>query len=190
MRTLVPFLLVSVLACGAVPVQKPLTEAAPAEPAVSDLSPESLTSRQPTAPLEMTRELLEEAVVRIATVTDGGGGVLAAVYDEVPMLVVSDAAMDRMRIVSPIVEVTELSDRELAIMMEANFHSSLDARYATSEGVLYSVFIHPLSSLDERALESAMRQVAGLVRNFRSTWSSDEMIFGNGGAVPAVSPVF
>lgn len=176
-------------ACGATPVPKPPSgvevDAAVVEPTAE--LPAAVASALPEG---MTRERLEAAVVRIATVTEGGGGVIAAVYDEVPMLVVSDQTMDRMRIVSPIVETAELDERELAIMMEANFHSTLDARYATSEGVLYSVFIHPLSGLDESELESAMRQVAALVRNFRSTWSSDEMIFGSGGTAPEASPVF
>lgn len=190
MRNPLRFMIASMFfACGATPVPKPPSgvevDAAVVEPTAE--LPAAVASALPEG---MTRERLEAAVVRIATVTEGGGGVIAAVYDEVPMLVVSDQTMDRMRIVSPIVETAELDERELAIMMEANFHSTLDARYATSEGVLYSVFIHPLSGLDESELESAMRQVAALVRNFRSTWSSDEMIFGSGGTAPEASPVF
>lgn len=145
---------------------------------------------EPTTAEPMTRDRLESVVTRLSPITDGGGGVLAAVWNEVPMLVVSDESMDRMRIVSPIVETTELTERELEIMMEANYHATLDARYATSEGVLYAAYIHPLSSLTEEQVLSAMRQVAALVRNFGTTWSSDEMIFGSRGAVPEASPVF
>ena len=189
MRTLLPLLVVPLFAaCGAASINKPPTRLT--LEAVRGPGADVGVAEGSVSPRAMTRERLEEAVTRIAIVTEGGGGVIAAVYDEVPMLVVSDVTMDRMRIVSPIVEVSELSEGELRVMMEANFHSTLDARYATSEGVLYSAFIHPLSALDEREIGSAMRQVAALVRNFRSTWSSDELIFGGGGSVPDVSPVF
>ena len=62
--------------------------------------------------------------------------------------------------------------------MAANFHTALDGRYATSEGVLYAAFIHPLSPLTEEELASALRQVAALARNFGTTYSSDALLYG------------
>jgi hypothetical protein len=37
--------------------------------------------------------------------------------------------------------------------------------------MLYAVFLHPLSTLDPRQLESALDQVASLVRNYGTTFS-------------------
>lgn len=63
-------------------------------------------------------------------------------------------------------------------VLEANFHSALDARYATSDGVLYAAFIHPLSPLTEAEVRSAVAQVASLVRSFGTTYSSGELVYG------------
>ncbi len=175
-------------ACGGASVSE--------KPDVPDASTEVVELEQalptPLAPAEqmMTRERLESFVTEVSILTDGGDGVLAAVFNAVPMLVISDPSADRMRIVSPIIETSELLGRETEIMLEANYHLALDARYATSDGVVYAAFVHPLSSLTESEVLSGMRQVAALVQNFGSTWSSDEMVFGSGGEVPEVSPVF
>lgn len=97
-------------------------------------------------------------------------------FREVVMVVVSDEPSDRMRIVAPIAPVAELPDpRILFILMEANFHTALDARYATSDGVIYSTFIHPLSSLTDGDFRSALTQVSNLVRTFGTTFSGIEM---------------
>lgn len=188
LRILLPLTLVVSLGCGGAAVDKPEAVVSPDESTLAESPPTETSAVDASSP--MTRATLEAIVIRLSPVTEGGGGVLAAVWDDVPVLVVSDESMDRMRIVSPIVETFELTDRELAIMMEANYHATLDARYATSDGVLYAAFIHPLSSLEEAQIVSGLRQVSALVRNFRSTWSSDEMIFGSGGSVPESSPVF
>ena len=66
----------------------------------------------------------------------------------------------------------------LEMMLIANFHTALDARYALSNGIIYAVFLHPMSTLTHDQLESAIRQVAALARNFGSSYSSDELIFG------------
>ncbi|MEE8126039.1 MAG: hypothetical protein V3T42_09525, partial [Nitrospirales bacterium] len=53
-----------------------------------------------------------------------------------------------------------------------------DARYAVSQGILYSAFIHPLSTLDEGMLKSAMDQVANLALSFGSEYTSGSLVFG------------
>lgn len=62
--------------------------------------------------------------------------------------------------------------------MEANFHSALDARYAVSDGVLYSAFIHPLASLTERDLISGIGQTRQLALTFGRKYSSGALHFG------------
>jgi len=64
-------------------------------------------------------------------------------------------------------------------LLISNFHSTLDARYAVSDDVLYAAFIHPLSPLTEGELESAIRQVATLADTFETTYSSGDLSYGD-----------
>ena len=82
-----------------------------------------------------------------------------------------------MRLVSPILPEDKLSPEHRTAVLRANFHTALDARYAVGNGVLFATFIHPLSSLTDRDLKSAIRQVSSLVRNFGTTYSSGELVF-------------
>ncbi|MEM7595784.1 MAG: hypothetical protein AAF383_30500, partial [Cyanobacteria bacterium P01_A01_bin.83] len=66
-------------------------------------------------------------------------------------------------------------------MMVANFHTALDARYAISNGVVVTTFIHPLSSLQERDLLSALNQVSSLAETFGTSYTSGEVLFVPGG---------
>ncbi len=106
------------------------------------------------------------------------GSVAEFSFDAVPMACVWDVAHDRMRIVAPVVEDSLLTEKQRRILLSANYHSALDARYATSDGELFAAFIHPLSSLSDGELQSALRQVASLVKTFGTTYSSGELIFG------------
>jgi hypothetical protein len=79
---------------------------------------------------------------------------------------------DRMRIFAAVAEESALTVASSRILLQANFGKTYDARYALHEGVLYAVYLHPLSTLDPRELEAALPQVARLVRNFGSTYSA------------------
>jgi len=97
---------------------------------------------------------------------------------EVALACMTDLRFDRMRIIAPIAEIEEVSEEIRDACLEANFHTALDARYATSDGVLYAAFIHPLATLDAELAESALRQVANLVETFGTTFSSGALVFG------------
>ncbi len=111
-------------------------------------------------------------------------GVWQMIYDGVPVACMADDRFDRMRLISPIGELESLTPFHLMRALEANFHSSLDGRYAISEGVMYAAFIHPLSPLSEAELRSALRQVVNLVKTFGSTYSSGVLEFGPGRSNP------
>ena len=96
----------------------------------------------------------------------------------VDMVCVIDTNFDRMRIIAPITPSAGLDPTVLDALLEANFHSALDARYATSNGYVYSAFIHPLSPLTEKELISALRQVATLALTFGTEYTSGELSFG------------
>ncbi len=63
-------------------------------------------------------------------------------------------------------------------MLDTNFHSALDARYVTSNGLVYAAYIHPLSPLRREEILSVLRQVAELVKTFGTPYSSGELSFG------------
>ena len=96
------------------------------------------------------------------------------------VILVYDESHDRMRLLSPVAELSQISDKQLRAAMEANFHTSLDARYATCDGMLYAAFLHPLSSLTEADLRSAIDQVATLALTFGDDYSSGVLQFGGG----------
>lgn len=108
----------------------------------------------------------------------GPEGAIHTVVDGVRIYLVSDPANDRMRILAPIAETQALDSRVLPVLLEANFHRALDARYATSEGVVYALYLHPLSTLTEEEIVSGFEQVLSLAKTFGTTFSSGKLQFG------------
>ncbi len=94
--------------------------------------------------------------------------------------IITDPAADRMRIMIPIVMETSLGYDRIKRIMQANFDSALDARYALAQGVLWSTFIHPLSSLSDEEFLSGLSQTLNLVATYGSTYSSGLFVFGSG----------
>jgi len=125
----------------------------------------------------MTQKRLHEILSEQAQDIDISDNVVSLTYNQVEMICISDAAADRMRIFSPIALVTDVSVEMLLTSLAANYHSTLDARYAIGNGTVYSTYIHPLSPITEQQVISALRQVAGAKTNFGSTYSSDELFF-------------
>jgi hypothetical protein len=98
-------------------------------------------------------------------------------HQDIPMACLVDANFDRMRFIAPITETADLDDASKEAVLEANFHTALDARYASSNGLLFAAFIHPLGSLDERLARSALDQVASLVLTFGNQYTSGSLEF-------------
>lgn len=123
---------------------------------------------------------LREAVLRIdpgAEMADNGATFRVG---DASVMLVYDVVADRMRLLSP-VETADAVDADRFIrLMQANFDSALDARYAVAKGVLWSVFIHPLSSLTADEFGSGLGQTVNLVVNYGSSYSSGALIFGGG----------
>ncbi|MFQ5877300.1 MAG: hypothetical protein ACE5JH_06355 [Acidobacteriota bacterium] len=99
-------------------------------------------------------------------------------FDGVQMACVYDTAHDRMRLVAPITKMSRVTLEQTVIVLEANYHTALDGRYASSNGTLYAAYIHPLSDLHPGELRSGLRQVASLVKTFGTTFTSGELVFG------------
>ncbi len=65
-------------------------------------------------------------------------------------------------------------------VMQANFDSALDARYAVARGVLWSTFIHPLGALEDAEVLSDLGQTVNLALSYGSTYPSGALTFSGG----------
>ena len=98
------------------------------------------------------------------------------------MVVLTDSRANRMRLMMPIrtLDPSKQEDLRLALIaLTSNYDRALDARYALQQGVLWSVFIHPLESLTEDDLENAIDQVRTLRKNTGTTFTSSDLLFGS-----------
>jgi len=126
----------------------------------------------------MDQQGMERYVAGRSEVLQHEPGYLLFKFSQVSMAVISDAEHDRMRIIAPVVSYDELDEAAKDAVMEANFRSALDARYAVSNGVLYAAFIHPMVALSEQQLQAAIDQVANLVHTYGSSYSSGQLVYG------------
>ncbi|MEM6840570.1 MAG: hypothetical protein AAF609_27530 [Cyanobacteria bacterium P01_C01_bin.120] len=132
----------------------------------------------------MTLERLGAVLAEESDDLQGQSGMWQLTLAGQPVIVLADATNNRMRIVSPIVPAETLSVDQVEAILVANFHSALDARYAVTDGTVVALYVHPLNSLQEGDLRSALRQVTALAATYGTTYSSSELGFG-----PAAAPV-
>ena len=97
-----------------------------------------------------------------------------------PVIIVTDQLNNRMRIISPVSKAEGMPPELMKRLMQANFDTALDARYAIARGVIWATFIHPLRALHDRQFISAIGQTVNLAITFGTTFSSGEMSFGGG----------
>jgi len=100
--------------------------------------------------------------------------------DDVPVLIVADPRANRMRAMVPIASADGLTPEDLTRMMQANFDSALDARYAVARGRLWGVFIHPLKELERDQLISGIAQTVNVAQTYGSLYTSGAAQFGAG----------
>lgn len=120
----------------------------------------------------LIRELLGEV--------EGQLGYWKFVVGKRDLLVVTDQHHNRMRIMTPIIAQEQLDKDVLILLLEANYDRALDAKYALSEGALWSVFTHPLKELTDEQFIGCTGQVATLADNFGSSYASGNLFFGGG----------
>lgn len=125
----------------------------------------------------MSPEKLHQVIDNYSDKTQVQGNVIVFEYRQIALYCVWDANADRMRILSPIANRSDVSEEMMESAMQANYHSVLDARYALGDGIVYSAYIHPLSSVTKNEVESAIRQVATAAATFGVSYSSGELVF-------------
>lgn len=140
------------------------------------------------AALAMTLRTLQGILKESVEDLKGESGQWRFTYADVEMAPLTSLPHDRMRIVAPIRPEAQLTDQHRKRMLDANFHSALDVRYATSNGLVYAAYIHPLSPLRREEIQSALRQAAELVKTFGTTYFSGELSFGSPSPPPKSQP--
>ena len=147
---------------------------------VATLAGPSRAQDRAEVPGGMTLDAMGEVIARLDPAVERAGPAFRFTIEDVPVLIVSDPRADRMRAMVPIRSAEGLSDADLMRMMQANFDSALDARYAVAEGRVWAVFIHPLSPLREDQLISGIGQTVNAALTYGTLFSSGEVQFGRG----------
>lgn len=140
--------------------------------------------------LSQEAPMTPERLARILSVLDPEMAQQGASYrltlSDVPVLVITDPNADRMRAMVPIRAADGMSAEEMLRVMQANFDTALDARYAVAQGRLWAVFIHPLSPLQRDQLISGLGQTVNLALTYGSFYTGGAMEFG-GGDSPSIN---
>ena len=119
----------------------------------------------------MTYERLGRIIFALDPQAQPQGPAFRMTVADVPVLVVTDPIADRMRAMVPIASAESLSDADLRRMMQANFDTALDARYAVANGMLWAVYIHPLSPLEKNQFISGLGQTVNIALTYGSLYS-------------------
>lgn len=128
----------------------------------------------------MTNRKIAELLDRLEVDVQGQDGLWRFLVNDVEVTIITDENADRMRIIAPVAKTDELLANEFERVLQANFDSALDARYAIAKSVLWSAFIHPLSPLTDRQFIEGLGQVVNLVTTFGTSYHSGSAVFGGG----------
>ena len=128
----------------------------------------------------MTLDHMDEIVRRLDENAVREGGMWNFKVADVPVMIVIDEKNDRMRVMVAIRKVGELDSAELMRLLQADFDSALDARYAVAHEILWSAYIHPLAALHDRQFISAIGQTVNLALTYGTSYTSGALVFGGG----------
>lgn len=138
--------------------------------------PEAAPEREP----EMTMQRMARIVFALDDEAVARGNAIEFSIADTPVLIIADPIADRMRAMVLIRSADGLGPEEMLRMMQANFDTALDARYAVAKGRLWGVFIHPLSPLRKDQLLSGLAQTVAVAQTYGTVYSGGALTFGGG----------
>lgn len=133
---------------------------------------------------DMTPGRLLDILLALDPDTQPAGSGLGLTIEDVPVFVVVDPLADRMRAMVSIRSVDGMSPEDLERVMQANFDTALDARYAVANGRLWGVYIHPLSPLRTEQLISGIGQTVNLALTYGGLFTGGALSYGGGDSAP------
>jgi len=154
------------------PEPEPAPETVPEAPAGTD------PAATPEGP--MTLDRLDAIVRALDPEAQSNGSMWQLTINEVKVLIVTDETADRMRAITPIAKTEEVAAEDMQRILQANFDTALDARYAIAKDVLWSAYIHPLRPLEKDQLISGLGQVVNLAQSYGTLYSSGALRYGGG----------
>jgi len=86
---------------------------------------------------------------------------------------------------APIRSAEGVTEDDMRRMMQANFDTALDARYAIAQGRLWAVFIHPFRALEKDQLISGIGQTVNLALTYGNLYTGGALTY-RGGDSPAI----
>ena len=128
----------------------------------------------------MTLDRLDTILRALDPDLQSNGTMWQLTINEVQVLIVTDETADRMRAITPVVKSDEVSSEEMQRILQANFDTALDARYALAKDILWSAFIHPLTPLEKDQLISGLGQVVNLAQSYGTLYSGGALQYGGG----------
>ncbi|PKP90776.1 MAG: hypothetical protein CVT75_10590 [Alphaproteobacteria bacterium HGW-Alphaproteobacteria-14] len=176
-------------ACGLalmVPAGAYAQEAAPASPADEDEFAIPDEGEDAAPPAEIAPEIaaaleqMDEVIRALDAKATRTGNNWQFTLEERMMIVVTDTAAARMRIITPIALIAELPEGAMQRLMQANFDTALDARYAVAQDLVWGAFLHPLDTLTQRDFVSGILQTQSIGETFGTTFSSGAISYGGG----------
>ncbi|GAW33389.1 hypothetical protein RA2_00425 [Roseovarius sp. A-2] len=147
-------------------------EAAPEAPA------DSAPAVTPEGP--MTLDRLDAIVRALDPEAQSNGRMWQFTINEVQVLIVTDETANRMRAITPVAKADEVSPEDMQRILQANFDTALDARYAFAKEILWSAYIHPLTPLEKDQLISGLGQVVNLAQSYGTLYSGGALQYGGG----------
>lgn len=169
-------LVLLIAACGSGPTQAQALQGP--EPDAGE--PAQAAPRIEILPGSMTLAGLFELVRRIDPKAQIQGNAAQFTVQDRGLILVGDEHAGRMRIMSPIARTDALDQAILQRMLQANFDAVLDPRYAIANGIVWSVFIHPLPPMDEAQFANAVSQVFVAAATFGTAYTSGVLVYGGG----------
>jgi len=129
---------------------------------------------------KMNNKRLGRLINKVDPDAKGENGAWRFFLNEMELICFTDESADRMRIMTAVAPLSEVTEAQLAECMKANFDRALDARYCVNHEILWSAFIHPLGSLTDELFDSAVSQVGSASETFGKEYSSGTLFFGGG----------
>ena len=128
----------------------------------------------------MTPERLVDSILALDPDAAINANGIELTIEDIPVLVVMAPNADRMRAMVPIASVEDVTPEEMNRMMQANFDTALDARYAVAQGRVWGIFMHPLGALERAEFLSGLAQTVNLARTYGTLYSGGAQVFGGG----------
>jgi hypothetical protein len=126
---------------------------------------------------EMDNNRLDSIFHAVLDTVTGAPGRWELTLAETKMLCLTDETHDRMRIITPVRLLEEATSQEVLSCLEANFHTALDVKYASADGMIWVAFIHPLSPLQDGQLIDALAQVRSAAVTYGTIYTSTDLVF-------------